>query len=268
MNDWSDTDITVPHGTLHVYRRGAGRPLVLAHGATDNGRCWSRAADALADSFELIAYDARGHGRSTGTVEGRRSGEDLVAVVTSLDLEKPAAMGHSMGAGAVSEAITLRPDLFAAAVLEDPGWFSAPPPAQTAEPAGDRIKALTGWVESLQQMSLQEVIAQGRTQNPTWHDDELSDWAESKLQFHPGLGGLRGAMGSEWREQVRAYACPVLLLCGAPGRAIVSPETAAEAAELNALVSVVQLDAGHNIRREAYDGFIDAVRAFLGKHFS
>jgi N-formylmaleamate deformylase len=267
MDDWSHTDITVPDGTLHVYRRGAGRPLVLAHGATDNGRCWSRVAAALADSFELIAYDARGHGRSTDTVEGRRSGEDLVAMVTSLGLEKPAAMGHSMGAGAVSEAIALRPDLFAAAVLEDPGWFSAPPPTQTAEPSGESIRALTGWVESLQQMSLAQVIAQGRTQNPTWHEDELSDWAESKLQFHPGLG-LRGAMGNEWRKQVSAYACPVLLLCGAPGRAIVSPETAAEAVELNPLVSVVQLDAGHNIRREAYDGFIDAVRTFLGRHFN
>ncbi|HET6792923.1 MAG TPA: alpha/beta hydrolase [Acidimicrobiales bacterium] len=265
MADWSESDINVPDGRLHVYRRGAGRPVLLAHGATDNGRCWERVAGALEDAFELIAYDARGHGLSTDVVEGRRPGEDLVAVVEGLALERPAAMGHSMGAGAVCEAITMRPDLFAAAVLEDPGWGFTPPRPESAE-AGERIRTLTGWVESLQRMTLAEVVTTGRTQNPDWHEADLPAWAESKLQYRPRMGGRGGGGTTDWRERVKAFACPVLLVCGAPGQALVSPETAAEAVALSPLVEAVAFDTGHNVRREAFDGFVAAVTEFLRKN--
>jgi N-formylmaleamate deformylase len=262
MADWSESELEVPDGRLHLYRRGVGAPVVLAHGATDNGRCWSRVAAALEDTFELIAYDARGHGRSTDGVEGLRPGADLVAVTEGLGLERPAAMGHSMGAGAASEAVALRPELFAAAVLEDPGWGMAPPSRTQA--AGERLRTLTGWVKSLQELDLEGVIAQGQKQNPTWHEDEFPAWAESKLQYRPGPDRPRQPF--DWRERVRSLSCPVLLVCGTPGTALVSEETASEAADLNPLIEVVRFEAGHNVRREAFEGYVDAVRSFLGAH--
>ena len=267
MIEWEESDISVPDGTLHLYRMGAGRPVVLAHGATDNAKCWSRVASALSDSFELVAYDARGHGRSSEIVDGWQPGADLVAVVESLGLVRPAAMGHSMGAAAVAAALGLRPDLFSAAVLEDPGWGLKFPPADSAQ-TSERTRSLTGWVESLQTKSLDEVIAEGRKQSPTWHDDDLPAWAESKLQFHPGERGLGGVLHVDWRAQVGAFACPVLLVCGTPGQAIVTPEIAAEATEINPRVEVIRLDAGHNIRREAYDEFLEAVGSFLTTHMT
>jgi pimeloyl-ACP methyl ester carboxylesterase len=265
MTDWAEFDVNVDNGRLHGYRMGSGRPVVLAHGATDNGRCWTRVAAALADRYELIAYDARGHGRSTDVVEGWQPGADLVAVVEALGLEHPAAMGHSMGATAVGAALGVRPDLFAAAVLEDPGWGLPSVPAESAG-TGERVRSLTGWVATLQTKSLEQVIAEGRKQSPTWHDDDLPAWAESKLQFHPGTGGLGAALRVDWREQVRAFGCPVLLVCGSPDQAIVTPEIASEAAGLNRRVDVVRLEAGHNIRREAFDGFLAAVRSFFAQH--
>ena len=44
--------------------RAAGPPVVLAHGALDDGRCWTRVAEALESEYDLIAYDARFHGKS------------------------------------------------------------------------------------------------------------------------------------------------------------------------------------------------------------
>jgi N-formylmaleamate deformylase len=263
VKDWAESDLEVANGRLHLYRRGAGRPVILAHGATDNGRCWSRVAAALEDRFEFVAYDARGHGRSSEIIEGRPHGEDLVAVAEGLGLDSPAAMGHSMGAGAVSEAISMRPELFAAAVLEDPGWGM--PPQRTTEGGRERLRTLTGWVESLQRLSLEEIVAEGRKQNPTWHEDELEDWAEAKLQYRPGPWPTRR---SDWRELVQAFACPVLLVCGTPGNAIVSAETATEAAHLNQRVQVVSFEAGHNIRREAFDGYVAEVGSFLASSLS
>lgn len=264
MAEWEESDIEVRGGSLHLYRMGTGRPVVLAHGATDNGRCFERVARALSDSYELIAFDARGHGRSSDIVADWQPGADLVSVVETLGLKGSAAMGHSMGAAAVAAACGLRPDLFEAAVLEDPGW-GVTLPSDPAE-AGERTRGLTGWVEFLQQKSLEEVISAGRAQSPTWHDDDLPAWAESKLQFHPGNGGLASALSADWRAQVAALRCPVLLVCGTPGQAIVTPELAQEATRINPLVEVVRLDAGHNIRREAFEAFVAAVRTFMAAH--
>ncbi len=48
--------------------------------------------------------------------------------------------------------------------------------------------------------------------------------------------------------------------------AIVTPEQAAEAQALNPLIEVAHVpDAGHNIRREDFDAYMTAVRAFLAK---
>ena len=55
------SDFIVSNGTkLHYYRTGSGtQPLVLAHGITDDGLCWSSVAEALADRFDILMVDAR-----------------------------------------------------------------------------------------------------------------------------------------------------------------------------------------------------------------
>ncbi len=52
---------------LHYTRSGrdTGKPpLVLAHGISDDGPCWTPIAAAMEDDFDVIMADARGHGRS------------------------------------------------------------------------------------------------------------------------------------------------------------------------------------------------------------
>ncbi len=95
-SEWTDGDITTADGVrLHYYRRGSGPSLVLAHGATDNGMCWRRVADALADDFDVVAYDAPSHGRSDDGQPG--SGADVVAVVEALGLAPTLADGSLHG---------------------------------------------------------------------------------------------------------------------------------------------------------------------------
>lgn len=58
---WTSHEITAGGLKIHYLRTGGGGPpLVLAHGATDNGGCWVRLATALADTFDVIVPDARG----------------------------------------------------------------------------------------------------------------------------------------------------------------------------------------------------------------
>ena len=263
---WTEGDVEVDRGRLHYYRRGSGPPVVLAHGATDDGRCWGRVAEQLEGDYDLIAYDARGHGKSTDSVPDQPpAGDDLLAVAAALGFDRPAAMGHSMGAGAVADAASRHPDALRAAILEDPGWRGGPMPERTGSSGKERARTLTGWVEGLQKLSLDEVIAAGRTSMPTWHEDELPAWAESKLLFRPAASGLGGGPRQDWREQAKAITVPLLLVCGDPSKALVDEAGADEAAQLCPTCEVVRFDTGHNIRREDFDGFLAAVRAFLDR---
>jgi pimeloyl-ACP methyl ester carboxylesterase len=261
---WNDGDVTVNGTRLHYYRRGTGPPLILAHGATDNGRCWTRLAEALEGEFDIVAYDARNHGRSeSSTFEPGHAADDLIGVAEALGFEQPAAMGHSMGAMALTQALARRPDLFRAAVLEDPPWrLKLPEPGETP-----RVNP-ADWFQN--DRSVEEIARLGKEASPTWHDDEFPDWAEAKLQFRASdswLDAIRRGGMPPWEEAVKEFACPVLLVCGTPEKmAIVTPETAADAQALYPALEVATFEAGHNVRREAFEEVVETVRAFLHRY--
>lgn len=257
---WDESDVRVDDGVrLRVHRRGAGRPIVLAHGATDNGPCWERVASALEHEYELIAYDARYHGKSDAPDGGDfGGGDDLIGVVKALGLERPALLGHSMGAATVAGAAATASVQFAAAILEDPPWWAEPPTARRG-PAMD-----------FSQLTVEQIAAQGRAQSPHWDDSEFPAWAESKKQFRPPpdwMAGFGRRLGN-WREVVAKMDLPALLITGGSeerGR-IVTPEVAAEACKLAPnMRHVTFAEAGHNVRREAFDGYVAAVREFLAE---
>ena len=80
---WTEGDLNVRGVKLHYYRRGSGRPVVLAHGFSDNGLCWDRVATVLDDRYDVIAYDARFHGKSEAPADGSfGDGKDLCKSIT------------------------------------------------------------------------------------------------------------------------------------------------------------------------------------------
>lgn len=80
---------------------GNGQPIVFLHGGTMDLRVWAEQARPLADTYRVIAYDIRGHGRtglsdhSTYTID--LFTEDLHAFTSALDLDRPAICGLSLG---------------------------------------------------------------------------------------------------------------------------------------------------------------------------
>ena len=66
MQDWQLGDISSDGIRIHYYLTGGvdQSPLLLAHGFTDNGLCWTRTADALMSDFDVVMVDARNHGFS------------------------------------------------------------------------------------------------------------------------------------------------------------------------------------------------------------
>jgi non-heme chloroperoxidase len=96
---------------LHAIVAGAGRPLVLTHGALLSLQAWALLwQPLLAAGHRIIAYDLRGHGRSTLGRSGfgvQAYAQDLAAVLEHFDVRRGVVVAHSTGGiGALALAVT------------------------------------------------------------------------------------------------------------------------------------------------------------------
>jgi len=273
MPDWFSGDVVANGLRIHYYRTGGDKPpLVLSHGATDSGLCWTRVARALESDFDLILPDARGHGLCEAPPDGYTIDDraaDLAGLIDALGLVRPAVGGHSMGAATSLGLVATYPDLASCAILEDPPFRSGKPfRVGEADPrAGMRQVVLRA-----QSAGLDATIARGRAALPMWAEEEFEPWAEAKVRLsHQFLDALNDrSTGQEWRELLPRVRCPVLLVTSDPKLgSIVTPDVAQEAARLAPTLRVVRVSgAGHNIRREQFDVFVRAVRDFLAVSYA
>jgi pimeloyl-ACP methyl ester carboxylesterase len=271
ITSWQSGDVEANGIRLHYTRTGGTRPpLVLAHGVTDSGLCWTPIAEALEAEYDVIMVDARGHGRSEAPAQGydpATQANDLAGMITALGLHRPLLLGHSMGAITVLVLAGAYPDVPGAILLEDPpGWWM---PEDKPSPADmQRLSQMRARFTGHKGKTREELIAGQRAAAPRWSDAELAPWADAKLQvsdnviniFTPGTG-----RALDWPATLRRVTCPALLLTA--DRALGAALTEEAAAALRALVPQLQIahitGAGHNIRREQFDRFLEVVRAFL-----
>lgn len=262
MSPWSQGFVDVPGGRIAYHRTGGDLPpLVLSHGLTDNGLCWSRTTQALADDFDVIMLDARGHGLSSRVVPGQSAepGQDIAATISLLGLKRPHVMGHSMGALATAACAAAHPDLVSKVILEDPPLVPVPDAAALVARRA-RLQKQVDWYLSRTEA---EIIAVGRKNSPLWHTDEFPAWAQSKRQMDPGAVP---DLPAPWQDLIARLSSPTLLIHGEQDLGgMVTPDIAAEAIAINPNVSAVQIrGAGHNVRRENFADYMAAVRGFLG----
>jgi len=123
---------------LYYEERGEGPALVFAHGlmgSIELGRAFGENVDAIAErGVRVIAYDARGHGRSGHTT--RRDdyrwsslAEDMYGLMGAIGLEHASVYGASMGAGTALVLALRHPAAIEKLILR------APPPV--GEQAGE-----------------------------------------------------------------------------------------------------------------------------------
>jgi N-formylmaleamate deformylase len=270
MDDWRSNFVEANGVRLHYTRTGGAKPpVVLAHGVTDDGLCWTPVARALAPDYDVVMVDARGHGRSETPPDcygPATQAADLLGVLGALGLREPAILGHSMGAGTALALAGIAPEVPRAILLEDPGpwwtdWLATEAGRATLAEIGARQDAY-------RRASREALIADRRTKSPRWQDGDVEPWADAKMRvsteafqfFDPATWA-----GLDWSEALRRITCPVLLITTDPETGgLVSPEAAAA---LSALVPQTQIaripGASHSIRRDRFESFIEVVRAFL-----
>jgi pimeloyl-ACP methyl ester carboxylesterase len=268
MTDWQAREVHANGIRLHYYRTGGEKPpVVLVHGLSDDARCWRRVVHALAPTYDLVFYDARGHGRSEAPVSGYgpadRAG-DLVGLTETLALAPVRLIGHSLGAETVSWMAAYHARSVDRIVLEDPPWRRDWAGAGPEE----RQRMEDSWRTSLSEYkthTLPELVAICRARSPDWEEADVMGWAEGKVAVDLRAVASVSAPRPPWQEIVRRVACPTLLITGEPERgALVTPEVATEAARLCDKIEVLHLaGAGHSVRRDRFAEYLDGVRAFF-----
>ena len=261
--------------SLSYYRSGGSKPaLVLAHGMTDMGLCWTRVAEGLLHKYDVILYDARGHGDSEAPEAGYDPDtrcEDLRGLLLALNLDKPRLLGHSLGAMTVALLAAKYPDMVRSIVLEDP-----PLPDQLSEPA--KPEQLKSWddqwlqwknsiVEQLR-LTRSALESQCRRQSPHWHDLEIGPWADAKTKVSPNIFNTHNLMTTNWWRSLPQVSCPTMLLTADVKRgALMSATAEAELRKSCPDVTFVRLPgAGHNIHREQYERYMSIVADFLARN--
>ncbi len=262
MADWGTGTVRAADGAqIHYYRTGGPRPpLVLAHGFSDNGLCWTPVATALAGAYDIVMLDFRGHGLSArlADLEAPDLTLDLAAIIEGLDLDRPIVLGHSMGAANAAQLAAARPELVGSLALEDPPWWDKPPHM----PPGQ--SPLAASLRRLQANPPVDPIPAARALNPGWPDDELEPWVTSKLQFDMRWLDVRPDY-APWQALAPRLRCPGLLLTGDPALgALVPPQVAQAVQAVWPQVEVVHFaGAGHSIRREQRAAYMAALRGWL-----
>jgi non-heme chloroperoxidase len=107
---------------------GSGRPLVLLAGLGNTAHIFDTFADKLTTTYHVYGITRRGFGASSspapasGNYSADRLGDDVLAVIDALKLNRPVLVGHSIAGEELSSVGTRHPDKVAGLVYLDAGF--------------------------------------------------------------------------------------------------------------------------------------------------
>lgn len=267
---WSDGYVLANGIRIHYVRTGGERPpLVLAHGSSDDATVWTLLARELEADYDVIMFDARGHGLSDPPKEEDPADvqvEDLAGLIEALGLQQPILMGHSMGSASVAHFSARYPEVPRAVILEDPNLGQ---PASNAAPTGPgmgapaNVEQRRANILARNNLTESELVAECMQNSPSWGREECELWAPSKRRHHPfTVRGAPGAGRPPMSELFQQITAPTLIL-----KADAEGAQRQHNEEVTALLAdgrIVHIaGAGHNVRREGKEETLAVLREFL-----
>ncbi len=246
---------------IHYLRTGGAKyPVVLLHGLTGNGACWTPLARVLEGEFDVVMPDARGHGGSSGPHRGYRYDDhasDVVGLIRGLELSRPVLLGHSMGGMTAAVVASRGAGAIRGLILVDPTFLSPGRQREVrdSDVADQHRRALGSWKSDL--------VAQARARHPRRSPEIVELLAEARLKTRMGAFDVLTPPSPEYRDVVSAIDVPSLLVIG-DSSPVVTLEMATELRSLNPRVRIEQVqDAGHGLPFEQPERLGEVVASFL-----
>jgi pimeloyl-ACP methyl ester carboxylesterase len=258
-DDWERGTVNANGVELQYYRIGSGPPIVMAHGYYENGRTWGRLARDLATDYEVVTYDARGHGRSDAPEDGYSVDDrvaDLIGLVDELGLSEPILYGHSMGGSTAAWAATEHAERLRGLVLEDPAGLHGAPEISPEE----RVSIVEDRIADWQERSRSEIAAEH-----TEHGEDLAHRiAQARKECQPEIAAIQREGFPPLADAFEDITCPTLVLK--------SDESEDERAATRAVTDrlsdgwLVHVDgADHYVVRSQYEDAVTQVASFLDR---
>ena len=229
---------------------GSAPWLHFAHATGMHAGLYARLLAPLADRFNILASDARGHGHSPGgpvgdRVEWDQFADDLLAIIDSVAPETPWLLsGHSMGGAVSLLAASAQPARVAGLVLIDPPFIPFAI-ARTARAAGTIVSNPMADQAGKRRADFPDVATaraawHGRGVFRSWSDDDLDAYLADGLL--PAGDGVNLACAPAWEAAtfrgvsmrvepaLAALDRPFILLAGENGSTVPDAEFAIFAA--------------------------------------
>jgi 3-oxoadipate enol-lactonase len=264
----TDTRVTTQDGAdLAVSVAGDGPPLLLIPGLGATRVVFDPLTPLLTAHFRVAVYDQRGVGASPpfpGAFTTAELGDDAVAVLDGLAIERAAVLGASFG-GMVAQQVAIRhPDRVSALLLAATGPGSAhlvrePDPAATAALLGRGARtpadAYRIACTVLYSLRFQE-------EHPDFIERQVRDRAGRPVAARAFQAQLEASRAHDVWEELPSIAAPTLVLHGSEDQVMPLPNARLLADRIPGATLEVFDGAGHLFFHEQPQRTAESVAAF------
>lgn len=247
--------------------QGQGEPLILLHGFTASieGQWEAPGIRArLAKDFQVIALDARGHGKSgkphDAAQYGREMIGDVVRLMDHLKIPKAHIVGYSMGAFMTNCFLAQHPDRFITATLGGAGW---------KKPAHDPLGTLDKLAESLEAgkgiTPLLELLNPVGKPKPTQQQLDAINFVIMATNDQKALAAcVRGMANLSVTEaELKANKIPTLAIVGGNDPLKLTVD---DLAQVMPELKVHVIDGADHVTCFFHPKFVDEVKTFIAAH--
>ncbi len=197
---------------LYYESHGAGESVLLIHGLGSSTRDWDPQIPALSKQFEAIAFDVRGHGRSSKPKQRytvKLFAADAAALMRALGIGPAHVVGISMGGMIAFQLAVDAPDLIRSLVIVNSG------PAMSIRTFAQRMMIWTrvAIVRIRGMRTMGEVLAARLLPKPehaALRAAFIERWAANDPRAY--LSALRGLVNWGVMDRLSDLTCPVLVL--------------------------------------------------------
>ncbi|MFX1309648.1 MAG: alpha/beta fold hydrolase [Promethearchaeota archaeon] len=246
--------------------RGSGENVVLLHGLMSRATSWFETALWLRESYHIIGFDQRGHGRSEKPDFNYSRDimiDDIAIAMNELSIHNSIMIGHSMGGSIAWGLAALHPHLVKALIIEDKS-AEAPP-----------MEALEEWEKFFESWPvpfscLKEACLFFGNLHPTFADHFIELLEEKELGYYPifKFEHLLRILSlsfekSRW-DELEQIECPTLIIKG--GDSSFQREHAEKMVKTIKNCQLIEIpNAGHVVHDDQPELFRKAVQNFLSE---
>lgn len=270
---------TTTSGDVEIFYRAFGRkgatPILIVHGLSFMSYDWIGIADRLARGREVAAMDMRGFGESSWSADKKyRVGDfagDCLALMDHLGWDRAILMGHSMGGRNATWCAADSPDRIAALVLVDYSPENAPE-------GSNRVATMVAGVPD-RFASIGEAMAYFGADADAPENAPVRLRYEAYLKpvdggyivkrddfhrdrFRQTLAGAPAAAGPDMWAALAKVACPILEVRGTASD-MFAPETAERVKSANQNLTLVEVEAGHDVGGDNPEALLAEIGKFL-----